>query len=60
MMELTQVMAIVVPGVAAIVWAVRIEGRVKAHDDMVASLRDDVRYIRQHVDSFLSRGPHLP
>jgi hypothetical protein len=53
--------------ISAIVWAVRVEGIVRSHEQQIAQLRNDmksemadmradVQYIRQRIDQFLG-GP---
>jgi hypothetical protein len=55
---------------SAIVWAVRVEGIVRAHEQQIAQLRSDmkhemadmradVQYIRQRIDQFLG-APKRP
>lgn len=39
--------------VGAIVWFVRLEGRVNLHDEMLRQIREDVRYIRQQIDDVI-------
>jgi hypothetical protein len=36
--------------IGAVVWAVRIEGRVNGHDKQLDDVKDDVRYIRTRID----------
>lgn len=60
-MELTTFLAWGVPtAIAAVVWAVRQEGRLNAHDRQHAEhdkrhgeLREDISYIRERIDSAL-------
>ena len=47
---LETVLSIGVPAVGVIVWAVRIEGRVNAHDEQIRGVREDVHYIRNRID----------
>lgn len=66
-MELQAFAAIAIPGcVAALVWFVRLEGRVNSHDDRFVSLTktaderhkaltDDLTYIRQRIDYAIGR-----
>lgn len=49
-MGLHETIAVVIPAVGVIVWLVRLEGRVNGHDQLLSSLREDVRYIRQRID----------
>lgn len=38
------------PTVSFVVWLVRIEGRVNAHDETLKSFKDDLHYIRGRID----------
>ena len=53
--------------VGAIVWLVRLEGRVNGHDREHAQhkerhddMRSDIAYIRQRIDSALGQSRHHP
>jgi hypothetical protein len=49
---------VVVPSIiGAIVWLVRLEGRINTSDQRVADLKDDVSYIRDRIDTALN-GRH--
>lgn len=39
--------------VAALVWLIRLEGRVNGHDLETKALREDVSYIRDRIDKAL-------
>jgi hypothetical protein len=39
--------------VAVVVWLVRLEGRVNAHDTEHKQTREDIRYIRDRIDRAL-------
>jgi hypothetical protein len=39
--------------IGAVVWLVRLEGRVNAHERQLADVKDDVRYIRERIDRAL-------
>lgn len=52
--DLGTLIAIAVPTVGAIVWLVRLEGRVNMGEASVTELRDDVRYIRERIDRALN------
>jgi len=43
--------AIAAPVVGALVWLIRLEGRVNVHDSILSDIRDDVAYIRQRLDA---------
>lgn len=47
-------LAIGVPAVGVIVWAVRIEGRVALNEQQIVTMRDDLRYIRSRIDRALN------
>lgn len=53
-MGLDEAMVLAVPAVGVIVWLVRLEGRINAHDLILSSLREDVRYIRDRIDRALN------
>lgn len=38
------------PTVSFVVWLVRLEGRVNAHDDTLRAFKDDLHYIRDRQD----------
>jgi len=40
--------------IAAIVWMVRLEGRITTNEKITNSLSEDVRYIRQRIDQALN------
>lgn len=46
---------IVSAGVGAIVWLVRIEGRVNGHDKQIDGMADDLKYIRRRIDSAVAQ-----
>lgn len=41
--------------IGLIVWLVRLEGRVNGHDREVTGIRDDLRYIRERIDTLVER-----
>jgi hypothetical protein len=41
--------------VGAIVWLVRLEGRVNGHDDLIRIIRSDLDYIRGRIDMAIRR-----
>lgn len=41
--------------ILAIVWLVRLEGRVNTADTRFKDLKDDVTYIRDRIDEFISQ-----
>lgn len=43
--------------ISALVWLVRLEGRVNGHDREHAEMRDDLAYIRDRIDRALN-GKH--
>lgn len=51
------VVAVAVPVVGAVVWLVRLEGRINTGESVTAALRDDVSYIRSRIDQALN-GRH--
>lgn len=51
--DATTVMAALLPIVAGVVWAVRLEGRINANENRVSDMRADLTYIRQRIDAFL-------
>lgn len=61
-----QIVALALPFIGALIWLIRLEGRVKSHDrelaDMkdthekaVAQIREDLRYIKNRIDTALDR-----
>lgn len=48
--------AIVVPSVTALVWLIRLEGRINTHDVIVSGLRKDITYIRERIDDAIGNG----
>jgi hypothetical protein len=40
--------------VGAIIWLVRLEGRINGHDREIQDTRENIRYIRERIDSVLS------
>lgn len=53
---LPQLVAVAGPAVGAIVWLLRLEGRVNAHDRELTDVKDDIRYIRERIDRALEIG----
>jgi hypothetical protein len=60
-LELSSVVTIVVPALGGIVWLLRLEGRINAHDlehrehaRRYAEMREDLAYIRQRIDKALN------
>lgn len=51
-------MAIVVPTVTALVWLLRLEGRVNTNEFATNSLRKDVTYIRNRIDQAIGGHSH--
>jgi hypothetical protein len=43
--------------VAAVVWLVRLEGRINGHDDQIRAAREDLTYIRNRIDRAIN-GKH--
>jgi len=41
--------------VAVVVWLVRLEGRVNATEAFHRQIADDIRYLRERIDSAMSR-----
>lgn len=41
------------PTISFVVWLVRLEGRVNAHDETVKDLKSDLHYIRTRIDEAL-------
>lgn len=63
-MEPSVIVTVGIALVGVIIWSVRQEGRLNAHDERHdvheqrhVELRDDVRYIRQRIDSAIN-GKH--
>ena len=54
--DLIAVATISTPCLGALVWLVRLEGRINAHDLAFQRLRDDVSYIRDRIDRAIERG----
>lgn len=45
--------------VGGIVWLVRLEGRVNAHDEALKQTREDISYVRKRIDEALNgHGRH--
>lgn len=49
-------LAIIVPSVTALVWLIRLEGRVNTHDVIAADMRRDLTYIRNRIDRAISHS----
>ena len=56
------VLPIVLPLLGGVIWMVRLEGRVDAHDqrfteadNRFGEIRDDLRYVRDRIDQVLAR-----
>jgi hypothetical protein len=49
--------AVAVPVIGALVWLVRLEGRVNNNETITSALRADVTYIRNRIDAALN-GHH--
>lgn len=50
---------VVVPSViGAVVWLVRLEGRINTSDHRLSDLKDDVSYIRERIDHALNGRRH--
>lgn len=45
--------AIVLPVLGAIIWLIRLEGRVNTSEKRFDDLKDDVKYIRERIDNAL-------
>jgi hypothetical protein len=43
-----------VPAIVAVVWLIRLEGRVNTQDARYQDLRDDLKYIRERIDRALN------
>jgi len=51
--------AILVPSVTALVWLLRLEGRITTNEFATAGLRKDVTYIRDRIDQAIGgEGRH--
>lgn len=46
--------AVAVPSVLAVVWFVRLEGRVNGHDKQIDGIEDDIKYVRSRIDRALN------
>lgn len=46
--------SIAVPTIGAVIWLVRLEGRINTGDSITAGLREDVTYIRNRIDQALN------
>lgn len=46
--------------VAALVWLIRLEGRINTQDVLTKELKDDISYIRSRIDSALNGHGHWP
>lgn len=60
-MDLQTAMTVGAPALMAVVWLVRLEGRINGHDRELtaaekrdAELREDVKYIRDRIDRALN------
>jgi hypothetical protein len=49
--QVTNVVAVVVPVIGAVVWLVRLEGRINLADSRHADIKDDLREIKQTLGS---------
>lgn len=49
--EPTTAIAVIVPSVTALVWLLRLEGRVNTTETVTKGLREDVTYIRDRIDA---------
>lgn len=54
----TTAAAIVVPTVTALVWLIRLEGRVNTGEVVTRRLQEDVTYIRERIDEAIERRTH--
>lgn len=54
--EPSTAIAIVVPSVTALVWLIRLEGRINTHDVIASELRKDITYIRSRIDQAIGNG----
>lgn len=54
----TTAVAIVVPTVTALVWLIRLEGRVNTGEVVTRRLQEDVTYIRERIDEAIERRAH--
>ena len=50
--------AVAVPSVLALVWLIRLEGRINTNDFALKALRTDVTYIRDRIDVALNGHSH--
>lgn len=46
--------AVAVPSVGALIWLVRLEGRVNNNETITSALRADVTYIRSRIDQAIN------
>lgn len=53
-MELELLKYVAPLGIAGLVWAIRLEGRINVNEAITKELRDDIAYIRQRIDQALN------
>jgi hypothetical protein len=53
-MDTQTIAAFGVPAIVAVVWLIRLEGRVNTQDARYQDLRDDLKYIRERIDRALN------
>jgi hypothetical protein len=54
----TTAVAVIVPSVTALVWLLRLEGRVNTNEFATNGLRKDVTYIRNRIDQAIGGHSH--
>lgn len=52
--ELGSLIAVALPAGGAVVWLVRLEGRINLHEAQISEIKEDVRYIRDRIDDALA------
>lgn len=45
---------LILPALGGLVWLLRLEGRINTHQSQITDVREDVKYIRERIDSALN------
>ena len=56
--SLNVALAVGLPLVGGLVWLIRLEGRVKTQEALLAKFVEDVQYIRERIDAALNGHHH--
>jgi len=53
-MDVNVALSVGLPAIGALVWLIRLEGRVNTNEAIQHEIRDDVRYLRERIDRALN------